>query len=156
MYCSSCGASLKQGLSYCNYCGAKLNGEKGESLIKATDLRAESVIISAMVGLFVLGLFCITVLMGVMKAVLNLDVGQIITFTFLSFLMMLLIEGVLIWRLSRRKRGPERAGETAQPKGQATKALDAARAGALPEAAPSVTEHTTRTLEPVYSARKTE
>ena len=56
MYCSSCSASITQGLSYCNHCGAQLNGGKGDSLIKTTELRAESLIISAMVGLFVLGL----------------------------------------------------------------------------------------------------
>src|SRR5215208_1223336 len=112
MYCSSCGLSITQGLSYCNHCGAKLNGEKGDSLIKSTELRAESLIISAMVGLFVLGLLAITVLMGVMKAVLNLDIGQIIAFTLLSFLVMIFIEGVLIWRLLRRKRGAEEIGDT--------------------------------------------
>src|ERR671916_1377749 len=154
MYCSSCGASITQGLSYCNHCGAQLNGGKGDSLIKTTELRAESLIISAMVGLFVLGLLAISVLMGVMKAVLDLNNGQILAFATLSFLIMLLIEGVLIWRLSRRKRGAEATGDTAMSKEQTTKELEATRARALPEAMPSVTEHTTRTLEPVYSERK--
>src|SRR5215210_5266149 len=95
MYCSSCGAAIAQGLSYCNYCGAKLGGEKGDGLVKTSELRAESLIISAMVGLFVLGLLAITVLMGVMKAVLDLNTGQILGFALLSFLIMLLIEGVL-------------------------------------------------------------
>jgi hypothetical protein len=153
MYCQSCGASVAQGLSYCNFCGAKLNDGKGDSLIKTTELRAESLIISAMVGLFVTGLLAITVLMGVMKAVLNLNVGQILAFTLLSFLIMLLIEGVLIWRLLRRHRGTEGTGATALSMGQATKELDAAQARALPEPVPSVTEHTTRTLEPVYNER---
>lgn len=155
MYCSSCGASVEQGLSYCKHCGAKLNGEKGDSL-KATQLRAESeaLIITVMVGLFVFGLLAIAVLMGVMKAVLESNAGQILGFTTLSFLIMLLIEGVLFWRLARRKRGAEETGDTALPKGQDTKGLDAAQARALPEAMPSVTEHTTRTLEPVYSERK--
>ncbi|HEX8073190.1 MAG TPA: hypothetical protein VF546_24805 [Pyrinomonadaceae bacterium] len=131
-----------------------MNGEKGDSLVKATELRAESLIISAMVGLFVLGLLAITVLMGVMKVVLDLNAGQILGFATLSFLIMLLIEGVLIWRLARRKRGAEETGATALPKEQTTNGLDAAQARALPEAMPSVTEHTTRTLEPVYSERK--
>jgi hypothetical protein len=154
MYCAACGVAVAQGLSYCNHCGAKLNGEKGDSLIKTTELRAESLIISAMVGLFVLGLLAISVLMGVMKAVLDLNAGQILGFATLSFLIMLLIEGVLIWRLSRRKRGAEETGDTGLPKEQTTRELDAAQARVLPEAMPSVTEHTTRTLEPVYSERK--
>ncbi len=153
MYCPSCGVAVAQGLSYCNYCGAKLNGEKSDSLIKTTELRAESLIISAMVGLFVLGVLAITVLMGVMKAVLDLNVGLISAFTLLSFLIMLLIEGVLIRQLWRRKHGTEEAGARVLSKGQATKELDAAQARALPEPVPSVTEHTTRAFEPVYNKR---
>ena len=153
MYCSSCGAAVAQGLSYCNYCGAKLNGEKGDSLIKSSELRAESLIILLMVGLFVFGLLAITVLMGVMKAVLNLNDGQILAFTLLSFLIMLGIEGVLIWRLSRRRRGAEETGAVALSKEQATKELDAAQARVLPEPVPSVTEGTTRAFEPIYNER---
>ena len=156
MYCSSCGVSVAQGLSYCNHCGAQLDGGKGDDLVRTTELRAESLIISAMVGLFILGLLAIAVLMGVMKAVLDLNAGQILGFATLSFLTMLLIEGVLIWRLSRRKRGAEETGNTALPKGQTTKELDAAQARVLPEAMPSVTEHTTRTLEPIYGERKSQ
>jgi type III secretory pathway component EscV len=92
--------------------------------------------------------------MGVMKAVLDLNAGQVLGFATLSFLIMLLIEGVLIWRLSRRKRGAEETGGAALSKEQTTRELDAARARVLPEAMPSVTEHTTRTLEPIYSERK--
>jgi hypothetical protein len=153
MYCSSCGASVAQGLSYCNYCGAKLNGAKGDSLVKTTELRAESMIMSGMIGLFILGLLAISVLMGVMKVVLNLNDGQILAFTLLSFLLMLSIEGVLIWKLLHRKRSTEAADDTVLLKGQATKELDAAQPRALPEPVPSVAEHTTRTLEPIYTER---
>ncbi|MBD0372495.1 MAG: zinc ribbon domain-containing protein [Pyrinomonadaceae bacterium] len=153
MYCPSCGVSVAQGLSYCNYCGAKLSGEKVDSLVKTTELRAESLIISAMVGGFVLGLFAITVLMGVMKALLKLNDGLVIAFALLSFLILIVIEGVLIKRLFGYKRGAEEAGNAVLSKGQATKELDAAQTPALQEAMPSVTEHTTRTLEPVYDER---
>jgi hypothetical protein len=152
MYCPSCGASVAQCLSYCNYCGAKLSGAKGEHGSEAAAIKPE-LLVSAMVMVFVFGLVAITVLMGVMKAVLDLNVGQILAFTLLSFLIMLALEGVFIRLLLRRKRGPEAAGETVQLQGQATKELDAAQARELPEPVPSVTEHTTRTLEPVYNER---
>jgi len=153
MYCPSCGVSVAQGLSYCNYCGAKLSGAKNDSLIKSSELRAESLIISAMVGLFILGLVAITVLVGVLKAVLNLDVELIVGFALLSFLLMLFIEGVLIWRLVHLKRGAEEKGDTAPLKGQETKELDAAQVRSLPEPLPSVTEHTTRAFDPIYNER---
>jgi predicted amidophosphoribosyltransferase len=154
MYCSSCGVSVAQGLSYCNHCGAKLNREKGDSLIKSSGSKAESLIIAAIVAVFVFGLGAIMGLMAVMKAVLDLNIGQILAFTLLSFLIMLLIEGVFIWRLMRRNRSAEGTGDTALSKEQATKELDAAQGRVLPEAMPSVTEHTTRALEQIYSEQE--
>jgi hypothetical protein len=91
--------------------------------------------------------------MGMMKSVLNLNVGQILAFTMLSFLIMLFLEGVFIRLLFRRKRGTEKAGDTVQLKGQATKELDAAQTRVLPEPAASVTEHTTRAFDPIYTER---
>ncbi len=152
MYCSSCGVTVAQGLSYCNYCGAKLNGVKGDNVIKSSEVKPE-LLVSAMVAVFVLGLGAITVLMGVMKAVLDLNVGQILAFTVLSFLIMLLVEGVIIWLLLRRNRGAAETGDTALSKEQATKELNAAQARVLPEPVPSVTEHTTRSFEPIYNER---
>jgi len=152
MYCSSCGVAVAQGLSYCNYCGAKLNGVRGDSVVKSSEVKPE-MLVSAMVAVFFLGLGTISVLMGVMKAVLNLNLGLITAFILLSFLIMLSIEGVFIRLLLRRKRGLEEAGDTALLKGQATRELDAAQARALPEPMPSVTEHTTRAFEPVYNER---
>jgi predicted amidophosphoribosyltransferase len=152
MYCSSCGVAVAQSLSYCNYCGEKLNDAKGEARIKSSEVKPE-MLVAAMVFVFVLGLGAITVLMGVMKAVLNFDLGLILAFTLLSFLVMLSIEGVIVRLLLRRKRGTEEAGDNVPLKGQATKELDAAPARVLPEPVPSVTEHTTRAFEPIYSER---
>ncbi len=151
MYCSSCGVAVAQGLSYCNYCGAKSSGAKGDNLIKSPEVKPE-LLVSAMVVVFVLGLVAITILMGVMKSVLDLNGGQILAFTMLCFLIMLMIEGVCIRLLLRRKRGAGEA-DTVPLKGQATKELDAAQARALPEPVPSVTEHTTRAFEPIHSER---
>ena len=151
MYCSSCGVAVAQGLSYCNYCGAKLNGVKGETRITSPEVKPE-LLVSAMAVIFVFGLVAIALLMVVMKGVLG-NGGAVFAFTLLSFLIMLSIEGVIIRLLLRRKRGTEEADDTMRLKGQATKELDAAPARALPEPVPSVTEHTTRAFEPVYDQR---
>src|SRR5712671_475160 len=127
MYCSSCGVAVTPGLSYCNYCGEKLSAAKSDSIIKSPEIKPES-LLGAMVFTFVFGLGAITVLMGVMKAVLHLELGQILAFTLLSFLIMISLEGVFIRLLFRRKRGAEQAGDSVQLKGQATKELDAAQA----------------------------
>ena len=152
MYCPSCGVAVTQGLSYCNYCGEKLSGAKSASIIKSPEVKPES-LIGAMVFTFVFGLGAITVLMGMMKAVLHFEVGQLLFFALLSFLIMLSLEGVFIRLLLRRKHGAAEAGETALLKGQATRELDAAQARMLPEPMPSVTEHTTRAFEPIPTKR---
>ena len=151
MYCSSCGVALVRGLSYCNHCGAKLTAESGHTAIKSSEMRPES-LVWAMVAALVFGFAAIVFLMMAMKMV-GLNQAQILAFTILSFAMVLLIEGVLIWQLLSRKRGAETV-ETALSKQQTTNELDMAEARLLPEAMPSVTEHTTRAFKPIYSERE--
>jgi hypothetical protein len=152
MYCATCGVALAQDLSYCNYCGAKLTGAKGETALRAPEVRPES-LIGGMVVVFVFGIGAITILMGVMKSVLNFSVAQILPFTVLSFLIMLLLEGVFIRLLLHRRGGAADIRSKLALQGQTTKELNAAHAGVLPEAVSSVTERTTRTFEPIYNDR---
>ena len=145
MYCSACGVAVSQGLSYCNFCGAKLAGVKPDKISKPPDVRPES-LIGAIVFTFVFGLVAITAMMGVMKVILGLDVAQVLGFAIFPFLIMVVVEGVFIRLLLHgRRRAAE--DDVGLPKGQATKELDASPARALQEPLVSVTEHTTRALE---------
>jgi uncharacterized membrane protein len=144
--------SVAQGLGYCNYCGAKLSREKGDKANKSSEVKPES-LVWAMVAVLVFGFVAIVFLLMAMKMV-GLNVGQILAFTILSFLIMLLVEGVFIWQLLRRKRGAEETGDSALSEEQARKELEAAQARMLQEARPSVTEHTTRAFEPIYREPK--
>ncbi len=149
MYCSSCGTAVAQGMSYCNHCGAKLNrSEDGKSAEVRPDL-----LIRAMVATFMFGLVATTVLMGVMKNVLGLPVERVLAFSLIPFLLMLILEGIFIRLLLRRNKPAEISGTTLS-KERATNELDAAEARVLPEARPSVTEHTTRAFDPLYTKRK--
>jgi len=103
-----------------------------------------------MVAVLVFGLVAITFLLMAMKMV-GLNLGQIMAFTILSFLIMLLIESMFIFQMFRSKRSAE---EPALLEKQATNELEAAQVRVLPEAMPSVTEHTTRSFEPLYRERK--
>jgi hypothetical protein len=107
-----------------------------------------------MIGLFILGLFVITILMGMMKQVLGLPVERVLGFATLPFLLMLLLEGVCLRLLLRRKRDTEATSANALLNEQTTKELNRADERMLTEPAPSVIDHTTRTLEPVYNERK--
>ena len=151
MYCSSCGVAVAQGLSYCNHCGAKLSGVSGVNDSESPPLNP-GLLVSAMAGTFILGLLAISILIGVMKSVLDFNAGQILAFALLSFLIMLFLEGVFL-RLLFRRTGGAAASESLPVKGHATKELDAANARALPEPVPSVTENTTRTFDPIYTER---
>lgn len=150
MYCSSCGVAVAQGLSYCNYCGAKLGG--GESEDSSTELKP-GLLVCAMVAVFVFGLVAISMLMGMMKAIMHVNEGAILGFAVLCFLIMLSLEGVFVRLLFRRKRGTQEAGDSLLFKGQSTKELDAAQVGILREPVPSVTENTTRAFAPIYNER---
>ena len=149
MYCSACGVSVVQGLSYCNHCGAKVSGDKAA---KSSEVKTES-LVWAMVAVLVFGFVAIVFLMMAMKMV-GLNVGQILGFTILSFLIMLLVEGVFTWQLLLRQRGA--TGDAVLSNAQTTKELEAAQARVLPEPMPSVTEHTTRTFEPSFIERNKE
>ena len=150
MYCSSCGVAVTQGLSYCKYCGAKLNAEKGTNAIKASEVKP---VVEGMAAVLIFGFVLILFLMIVMQKV-GFNLGQIFAVTILSFLIVLLIEGVFSWLLLRGKLGAKDSGDASRTKEQDTKELDSAQGRVLPEAMPSVTEHTTRAFEPIYNERK--
>lgn len=148
MYCPACGVAVAQGRSYCNHCGAKLNhGDSSESSELKPDM-----LVTAMVATFIFGLVAITILMGVMKSVLGLPVDRILGFITLPFLLMLILEGVFIRLLLRRKKGPDEHRTLSNE--QVTNELDEARARLLSQPAASVTEHTTRAFEPIPVERK--
>lgn len=153
MYCSSCGAAVPQNLSYCNRCGAKVSGAGVDGVNKPGELSPDSLVMT-MAGVFVLGLGAIAVLIGVLKAVAGLDLPFLLAVIMLSFAVMLVVEGVLIWLLVSGRRGVRGVGDAEPPKGQKTRELGEAQARALPEPVPSVTEHTTRAFEPIRSARQ--
>lgn len=150
MFCSTCGVAVTQGLSYCNYCGAKLNPAKGDS---KTPQLPTGLLIPAISFLFIFGLVAIGMLMGIMKVVLELPIEAVLGFSLLPFLLLLLLEFVFIRLLLRSRRGADEARDPGPLKGSATKELDGRQMGALPEHQTSVTEHTTRTFDPIYKDR---
>ena len=152
MYCSSCGAAVATGVSYCNICGAKLSAAKSVGITPPAELFPES-LVWAIVTVFIIGLGCTIGLMAVMKD-FEFSKGSILGFTSLLFLLTLVIEGVFIGMLLGRKRGAKVVGDTKGLKPAATTELGPADAKALPEPVPSVTEHTTRAFEPLHRERK--
>ena len=160
MYCSSCGSAVAADLSYCNRCGAEVNTKLNtRNAAKPQAPPFPENLVWAILGVSVGGLGVLLALMAVMKNALFFDNKVIVTFSFLSFLVLLIAEISFIWLLvSTQRRAHRRETETdiTQIKGAATKELGVPQDLLLKEPGLSVTEHTTRTLEPVYRERKTE
>jgi hypothetical protein len=156
MYCSSCGAALTQELSYCNRCGADL--KPSESLVSTGKPKGIAYIVplsmAMTIGVALGGLAVVfSFLMELMKAGFPLNNAMILA---VFSLLMLLGTVALLSRHSSRLIGVYlQSGDAIQPKkpklsGQPPAQLDASREPVL-----SVTEHTTRTLEPSYRQQRT-
>jgi hypothetical protein len=145
MHCPSCGERTTLGLSYCKHCGAELNARELDPTL--TSARSSAFFAAAMVGTFVFGLAAIAGLIAVMKAC-NLNEGLINAFALMSFLLMVILEAIFTRLLLRSTFGRQQADGRSQS-GRSTNGLDAPPAMALPAPVMSVTEHTTRTLEPI-------
>jgi hypothetical protein len=151
VYCSSCGTTVVHGLAYCNHCGEKLIAAQTQ-IAKTPEASPES-LVWAIVGVFVAGMGTIIGLMAVMKNELHFDMGIIIFFSLLSFVLMTGIEAVFIWLLLSRSRANKRRAEMSENQ-RTTRELAAAPARVLAEPVPSVTEEATRPFEPIYEKRK--
>ena len=167
MYCSACGAVVAQGLSFCNFCGAKLGAAKPDGA-KPDANQSESFpesLVWAIVTVFIVGLGCTIGLVAMMKKLLDFKDDIITAVMLTSFVLMFVIEATFIWLLLRRRKDnakEARGGKdatTTRLKEQTTKELGAAQqqpARSLVEPVLSITEHTTRAFEPIYSKRKSE
>lgn len=157
MYCSACGIAVAESLSYCNHCGARIVaantdkvGTSSDNIAASSTIKPE-LLISAMLMTFVFGLLAIAVLLRVLKSMLGLNVGQILAFACLSFLIMIVLESVFLLLLLRRDRPVEKRSTSELPAGHTTKELGVPQMQALREPPSSVTDHTTRAFEPIYT-----
>ena len=121
------------------HCGARLVASNSDKVGASREVKPE-LLVSAMVATFVLGLLAISVLLGVMKYVLGLELGQILGFAVLGFLLMILLEGVFLRLLFRRNRNTEVRATTESLSGHTTKELGAPQVQALREPLSSVTD----------------
>ncbi len=149
MFCSTCGAALTKGLSYCNRCGAKtaLSTSPLESNTNPPDKLAEVIFMLGVVsGGVIIGGFVFVFLLIEKLLDKALTPSAIMAFMMLSMAAIFAISWLLIRQLSRTLNVYLRTDE----KEQATK-LDAQPAPQLEaprEPLSSVTDHTTRAFEP--------
>lgn len=158
MFCPSCGIALPQQLKYCNRCGAQLTAKDTE-LVAIYEKRMES----EMEGLFWITVFGLGLLVGglvVLKNALGLGEGLLYAYTLLCSLALIMYFGLGVWQIRRLARSSREAVGTLEPGRVETNELapvqtPATLEPAKPGPALSVTERTTRTLEPEHGRRKT-
>jgi hypothetical protein len=150
MYCQVCGAPLAEGLvRYCPRCGAAPERESDRAG-DAAGLSPDGLVWALVV--VTLGVTGIAIgLMAVMKTKIGVSTEIIVALTSLLFLILLAIDSTFLWLLLRRSGRPEAAHP---PRTFTTAGLDAAQPRKLPEPPVSVTEHTTRTLEPARAGEE--
>jgi len=151
MYCHTCGAELAQPLSYCNHCGADLGTLKTEDQ-SGTEAMAIDTLLWVIVGttITLLGM-ALGALVLMKNGAINERLGM--AFVILTFISLVVTEGVLGWRLLHLNRGAEEKRGVPKLSGISTEEPSPVTARALQEPfdpVSSVTEETTRTLEPSY------
>jgi hypothetical protein len=149
MHCPVCGARLEEALSYCQHCGADLRAVKGFNQNKPAEASIDT-IIYLIVGttITILGM-CLGSLVLMQDKRIDFALGTI--FVLLSFVAVVFVTGLLVWRLVRLTKGAKRSHEHLQPVDLNSLGPEAERTNPLLEsgdAVPSITEQTTRTLEP--------
>jgi len=156
MYCSSCGSAVPTNLTYCNKCGERLSSSKAVSLTRPSELPAES-LVWAICGIFIMGTGVMIGLLAVLKEVVGFNLGLIAAVMLLGFGLMVALESVLVYLLlSGRKaaRHTEESYVLREAKEARPLELNEPQRGMLQEPPTSVTEHTTRTFEPIYTERR--
>ena len=149
MYCPSCGTELIQELSYCNRCGANLKSTLNQSALPPTKFVGAAWAISVAIVLITLGGFgmIFALVMALIARGISLSAGGMVL-VFFSLLVILAIAWLLVRQLSRLVSMPKLSGDVTQPQ---EPQISAPR-----EPVSSVTEHTTRTFEPLYKERDTQ
>ena len=153
MFCSNCGVALAQQMKYCNYCGAQLVSMKDASETKLYEKRMDS----EMEGLFWISVLGIALILGGMVLMKKVQFSDwlIIAYMILSSAAFIAYFALGVWQVRRLAKTSKRAESLIDVAPAETSELDPVKALASHEPLPSVTEHTTRTLEPIPKEQAT-
>ncbi|HAF13194.1 MAG TPA: hypothetical protein DHU55_03180 [Blastocatellia bacterium] len=149
MFCQSCGAEYAIGLNYCNRCGANLNTAIAQTESVPFSVTKPAIVIgSAVVLLTLLGFTAL--IEGAAKLALVFQQNDPVVVTIaLGMITIMVIDLMLVLQLSRLISAALSPVRATQPqKLQPHKAVEQLSPPTGPM--PSITEHTTRTLEPAF------
>lgn len=145
MFCPTCGTALTSQTKYCNRCGAHL-ASKDPDAIKLFEKRMDS----EMEGLFWSTIMGLGLILGGLVVLKKIQLGDafILAWLILSSTAFITYFAVGLWQVRRLAKLSTEATGNVKHGQRGIEELNPSSAAPL-NAAPSVTEHTTRTLEPV-------
>ncbi len=159
MYCQTCGAECQPGLNFCNRCGGAVNAGQVKQELVPVDIRSPVRVLGVTITLTTL--LGLTIMFFGLAGLASWHVDEdVIAIVGILCLLMLLGINVSLIRLLSRLLGAVPKKKFTLPFAKPsfpTKEFYAPPqyAPTLPEGAPSVTEHTTRTFSPVYRDPRT-
>ena len=157
MFCQSCGTALTKGLTYCNRCGARAASPALTPQAKSDKLAEVVYALATFASVVSLGGLAIVYFLVRELLRSGFEQSRIVVVTFFCLLAVVGLAYLLIKQMSRALnvflhpgalQGPE-AAETPELTGRQTAQIEAPR-----EPVSSVTDHTTRTFDPVYRERR--
>jgi hypothetical protein len=93
-------------------------------------------------------------LLAVLKEVVGFNLGLIAAVMLLGFGLMVALESVLVYLLLSGRKAARHTEESYESREARPLELNEPQRGMLQEPPASVTEHTTRTFEPIYTERR--
>jgi hypothetical protein len=143
MYCPSCGSALSRQVKYCTRCGAQTNRQEIKPVEKRFDEYLE--------GLFWVTVFGLGIILGgaVLLKVLDFPRWLLIAYLALSSVAFLINFGLSLRETLRLAKSLKQAGGGALELSRDTNKMLQAEGAAPVESPQSVTENTTRSLEPI-------
>ena len=157
MYCPSCGTEVTQELSYCSRCGANLKPLVGQAGLPPSKLVGAAWAISIAVTVVTLGGF--GMIFGVVMTLIDRGIGLSpagMILVFFAMLFILAVAAMLVRQLSRVLSIPQLSSkaEPVEKPNLVEKPVQQITAARAPGS--SVTDHTTRTFDPIYKERNTQ
>ena len=146
MFCPACGVALAQQMKYCNRCGSQLITSREAADIKLSEKRLRE----EMVDIFWVTVFGLGLILGGMvliKNFLHLSDWILIAYLIISSTAFAINFGLSLLQIRRLARIAEEVRGSVQAAQLDADQLGPVAARGAPNAIPSVTENTTRTLE---------
>jgi len=153
MFCPSCGVALSQPTKFCVRCGSQLSVTKKDPAFKSIENRLRD----EMVDLFWLTVLGLGMILGGLALIKGLGLSDwiLIAYMILSTTAFTINFGLSLWQIRRLERFSKEARGADQIGPLGANELNPTKERTAFEIAPSVTENTTRELEPTPKGQNT-